>query len=74
MLIVTNRLRETKVRMVAGGNIQQDYLSKEEASSPTAATESVLLMSVVNAMENRDAAIIDIPNAFIQTCGEREND
>jgi hypothetical protein len=62
------------VRMVAGGNIQQDYLSKEEASSPTAATESVLLMSVVNAMENRDVAIIDIPNAFIQTRGEQEND
>jgi hypothetical protein len=60
--------------MVAGGNIQQDYLSKEEASSPTAATESVLLMSVVNAMENRDVAIIDIPNAFIQTRGEQEND
>ncbi len=62
------------MRMVAGGNIQQDYLSKEEASSPTAATESVLLMSVVNAMENRDVAIIDIPNAFIQTRGEQEND
>jgi hypothetical protein len=43
-------------------------------SSPTAATESVLLTSIVDAAENRDVAIIDIPNAFIQTQVENEKD
>jgi hypothetical protein len=54
--------------------MQCDYLSKEYFSSPTAATESVLLTSIVNAAENRDVAIVDIPNAFIQTRVENEKD
>jgi hypothetical protein len=74
MFIVRKRSRETKARLVGGGNKQCDYLSKEDSSSPTAATESVLLTSIVNAAENRDVAIVDIPNAFIQTQVENEKD
>jgi hypothetical protein len=43
-------------------------------NSPTTATESLLLTSIVNAAENRDVAIIDILNAFIQTRVENEKD
>ncbi len=53
--------------MVAGGNKQQGYIEKEDASSPTVATELVILTSVVNATEHRCKAVIDVPNAFIQT-------
>ena len=49
-------------------------MSKEEASSPTAATESVMLSCAVDARERRQTAVIDIPNAFIQTKVEREKD
>jgi hypothetical protein len=42
-------------------------VTKEESSSPTVSTESVLLTSIIDALEKRDVAIIDIPNAFIQT-------
>jgi hypothetical protein len=63
-----------KGRKVAGGNKQRDYISKEDASSPTVATESVLLSSIVDASEGRDVAVIDIPNAFIQTRIEDEED
>jgi hypothetical protein len=52
---------------VAGGNKQRDYISKEDASSPTVATEAVLLSCIIDAKEGRDVAVIDIPNAFIQT-------
>jgi hypothetical protein len=52
---------------VAGGNKQQDYTSKEDASSPTVATESVLLACIIDAEEERDVAVVDIPNAFVQT-------
>ena len=34
---------------------------------PTITTEAVLLLCIINAKEERDVAIIDIPNAFIQT-------
>jgi hypothetical protein len=45
-----------KGRTVAGGNKQQDYISKEDASSPTVATESVLLSCIIDAEEERDVA------------------
>jgi hypothetical protein len=65
---------QIKVRKFAGGNKQRDFISKENASSPTVATESVLLTSFVDAQENRDVAIVDIPNAFIQTVMEKDED
>ena len=63
-----------KGRTVAGGNKQRDYISKEDASSPTVATESVLLSCIIDAEEGRDVAVVDIPNAFIQTRIEDEKD
>ena len=53
--------------MVSGGNKQRGTIDKEDAASPTAALESVLLTSTIDAAEERDFAVIDIPNAFIQT-------
>ena len=46
---------EIKGRTVAGGNKQRGYIEKEDASSPTVATKSVILTSA-----------LDVPNAFIQ--------
>ena len=54
-----------KGRMVDGGNKQRSTIDKEYATSPTAALESVLLTSTIDAAEERDVAVIDIPNAFI---------
>ena len=74
MFLEEKRDGKIKGRTVAGGNKQCDFITKEEASSPTLATEAVLLTCIVNAEENRDVAIINIPNAFIQTCIENEED
>jgi hypothetical protein len=43
---------------------------KEDTSSPTMFAEAVMLTCVVNANENRDVAIVGIPNAFVQTVVE----
>jgi hypothetical protein len=40
---------------------------KKEASSLTMSLRVDLLMCVVDANENRDVAILDIPNTFVQT-------
>ena len=53
--------------MVAGGNKQRDYTPKQEASSPTSHTEAVFSTATIDAMQERDVAIIDLPNAFVQT-------
>ncbi len=75
MIVVQKKDGTVKAREVAGGNKQRNFVLKEDASSPTAATESVLLLScAVDAKERRQTAILDIPNAFIQTRVEREKD
>jgi hypothetical protein len=55
-------------------NKQQDYISKEDASSPTIATEAILLSCIIDAKEERDVEVINIPNAFIQMRVEDEED
>jgi hypothetical protein len=65
---------QIKVRKVAGGNKQREFISKENASSPTVAMESVLLNFLVYAQENCNIVIVDILNAFIQTVVEDEED
>jgi hypothetical protein len=61
-----------KGRIVAGGNKQRDYIYKEDAISPTVATESVLLLCIIDADKHSDVAVVDIPNAFVQTRVENE--
>jgi hypothetical protein len=65
---------QIKACKVAGGNKQRDFISKENASSPTVATESVLLTSLVDAQKNRDITIVDILNTFIQMVVENDED
>jgi hypothetical protein len=74
MFLTKKRDGLVKARKVAGGNKQRDYIAKEDASSPTCATESVLLSCAIDAKENRESAVVDIPNAFIQTVVEDEKD
>jgi hypothetical protein len=37
-------------------------------------SKAVMLTCIINANENRDVAIVDIPNAFVQTVVEDEKD
>ena len=60
--------------MVAGGNKQRGNLDKTDATSLTAALESVLITSTIDTKEGRDVAIIDIPNAFVTTIIEDKKD
>jgi hypothetical protein len=62
-----------KALQVAGGN-KQRYITKEDTSSLTVSLEAVLLTCIVDAYENRDFAIVDIPNAFVQTIVDDEKD
>ena len=56
-----------KGRACAYGRTQRSTTSKEEASRPTASLDAILLSCVIDAMEDRNVATVDIPNAFVQT-------
>ena len=72
ILMKQKHSREIKGRTVAGGNKQCDYIDKEDASSPTVATESVILTSIIDAVEQREMAVINIPHAFIHSPGQKQ--
>ena len=55
-----------KGRGCADGRKQRAHTTKEEASSPTVAIESVMLSCTIDAKEGRDVATVDIPGAFMQ--------
>jgi hypothetical protein len=42
-------------------------MSREEASSPTAALEAIIITGLIDAKQKRDVMTLDIPNAFVQT-------
>jgi hypothetical protein len=56
-----------KGRMVYNGKPTREWLSREDAASPTVSLESILLTAVVDAHEGRDVMSADVPNAFVQT-------
>jgi hypothetical protein len=74
MFLKQKRDGKIKGRTVAGGNKHCDYISKEDASSPTVATEAVLLSCIIDAEKGRDVAVVDIPNVFVQTRVETQKD
>ena len=74
MFLKEKKNGDIKGRTVSGGNRQRDFISKEDSSLPTLSTEAVLLSCIIDAEEERDVAVIDIPNAFIQTRVENEKD
>ena len=66
MFLKQKRNGTIKGRGCADGRKQRATTTKEEASSPTVAIESVMLSSVIDAKEGRDEATVDIPGAFMQ--------
>ena len=66
MFLKQKRSGKIKGRGCADGRKQREHTTKEEASSPTVAIESVLLSCTIDAKEKRDVATVDIPGAFMQ--------
>jgi hypothetical protein len=62
-----------KAQKVIGGNKQRDYITKEDVSSPTMTAKAVMLTCVIDAQEDRDVAVVDISNAFVQTVVSKED-
>ena len=66
MFLKQKRNGVIKGRGCADGRKQRAHISKEDASSPTVAIESVMISCTIDAKENRDVGIVDIPGAFMQ--------
>jgi hypothetical protein len=72
--IFVEEKRDGKInaRKVVSRNKQQDFITKEDVSSPMVLAEAVMLTCKINILEDQDIAVISIPNAFVQTVVEDE--
>ena len=52
--------------MCANGSTQQAQISREEATSLTAASESIITTGVIDTKQKRDVMALDTPNEFAQ--------
>jgi Reverse transcriptase (RNA-dependent DNA polymerase) len=50
---------------VADGSAQKGKFSKSETGTPTAASDAVILTSMIDAYENRDVAVADVTGAYL---------
>ncbi len=50
-----------KAQKVIGGNKKHVCITKEDVSSPTVTAEAVMPTCIINAQEDRDVAVVDIP-------------
>jgi hypothetical protein len=67
IFLVEKRDGTVKARTCANGSTQREYVDRDEATSPTAMTESVIITGTIEAKQSRDVMTADIPNAFVQT-------
>ena len=66
MFLKRKRNGKIKARGCADGRPQRAYIPQEDARAPTVSTEAVFITAVIDAMENRTVAVVDIPGAFMQ--------
>ena len=74
MFLKRKRTGKVKARGCADGRPQHEYTSKAESTAPTVTTEAVLLTAVIDALERRDVATVDLPGFFMQTNMEDEEE
>ena len=66
MFLKRKRCGKIKGRGCADGRKQREFISKEEASSPTVSTPALMVTCLIDAIEGRNVATADIPGAFLQ--------
>jgi hypothetical protein len=66
MFLTKKRCGRTKARGCADGRKQRETTRKEDASAPTVSIEAVTISAVIDALEERDVATVDMPGAFMQ--------
>ena len=67
LFMVMKRNGTLKSRACADGRQQRLWTNKEEVSSPTPSIEALKYTMIVDAQENRDVAVVDLPAQFLQT-------
>jgi hypothetical protein len=72
MFLKEMRCRQIKERGCADDRKRRLLKTKEDTTSPTVCIEALYIGCMIDAVENRDIATLDIPGAFIQASIDEE--
>ena len=72
MFLKRKRSGKIKGRGCADGRKQREYITRAESSSPTVSTPALMATCLLDAIEGRFVATIDIPGAFLQATMDDE--
>jgi hypothetical protein len=72
LFMVMKRNGTLKSRACADGRQQRVWTNKEDVSSPTPCIEALKYTLIINALEERDVATVDLPEQFLQTDMDEE--
>jgi hypothetical protein len=53
-------------RGCADGRKQRAFITKEDATFPTVFMEKFFITAVIDALEGREVAVVDVPGAYVQ--------
>ena len=67
IFVTEKRDGSVKARTCANGSTQRGYIDRDQAASPTAVTDAIIITGVIEAKQRRDVMVSDVPNAFVQT-------
>ena len=67
ILLAQKQSGKIKARIVANGSTKISYIDSDNAASPTAASDYVIIIVVIEAKQGRDVMINDFSDDFLQT-------
>ena len=73
MFLKRKRAGEVKARGCADGTPQQEFISKDESSSPTVSLYALFISSVMDAMDERQVVACDNTGTFLQSNLPKDN-
>ena len=65
MILSQKKSGVVRGRLAYNGRPTRNWVSREEASSPTASMEGIFLTATVDAHQKRDVMTLDVPNAYL---------
>ena len=72
VFLTKKRCGRIKTCNCMNGSKQPDYIKKDNAASPTVATDSVMVTTAIEAHEKQKVATLDIPGAFLHALLDKE--
>ena len=66
MFLKRKRSGKMKARGCANGHPQQEYITKEESSSPNVSLYALMMLCLMDAIDERKVITVNIPGAFLQ--------